>query len=70
MAKQWCRRHALLTRLWMDSSKTDLHLISLNNVPPESNIKVKRIKEMMRNLKNSWLLIKFSLSEPEEMYRE
>ena len=50
--------------------KSDQHLISSHNIIPESNIKVKRIKEMITNLRISWLLNKFSLSAPWEMYGE
>ena len=44
--------------------KSDLNLISPCNNSPESNIKVMRIKEMITNQRSSWLLNKFSLSEP------
>ena len=44
--------------------KSDLHLISPNNITTESHINVMRIKEMITNKRNSWLLDKFSLSAP------
>ena len=50
--------------------KSDQLMISPNNITLESNIKVTRIKEMITNLKSSWFLNKFSLSAPQEMYRE
>ena len=48
----------------------DKHLISCYNITPESNIEVTRIKEIITNLRSSWLLNKFSLSAPYEMFRE
>ena len=50
--------------------KSDQHLISPYNITPESHIKVKRIKEMINKYTSFWLLNKFSLSAPWEMYRE
>ena len=50
--------------------KSDQHLISPNNISPDSNIKIIGIKEMITNLRRSWLLSKFFLSAPLEMYRE
>ena len=44
--------------------KSDLHLISPYNITTESHINVMRIKEMITNERNSWLLDKFSLSAP------
>ena len=44
--------------------KSDLHLISPYSVTTKSNIDVMRIKEMITNWRNSWLLDKFSLSAP------
>ena len=43
-------------------SKSDQHLISPYNIIPESNIKVRRIKEMITYQRSSWSLKKFSLS--------
>ena len=50
--------------------KSDCLLISphINTFP--SNLKVMQIKEMITNCRSSWLLNKFSLSTPWEMYRE
>ena len=45
--------------------KSDQHLISPYKIIPESHIKVMRIKEMITSTS-----IKFSLSAPQEMYRE
>ena len=51
--------------------KSDYHLISPYNITLESNIKVMRIMEMINRYRSSWLLSdKFSLSAPQEMYRE
>ena len=44
--------------------KSDQHLISPNNITPESHIKVMRIKEMITNQRSFWLVNKFSLSAP------
>ena len=41
--------------------KNDQHLISLYNITTVSNIKVKRIKEMITSQRSSWLFNKFSL---------
>ena len=49
---------------------SDYHLISPYNITPQSNINVTRIEEMITNLRSSWLLNKFSLSAPQEKYRE
>ena len=50
--------------------KSDKHLISPYHIPPESNMKVVRIEEMITNWRSSWLLNKFSLSASLEMYGE
>ena len=50
--------------------ESDQYLISPYNITPESHIKVMRIKEMITTLRGSSLLQKFSLSAPQEMYRE
>ena len=50
--------------------KNDQHLISLYNITTVSNIKVKRIKEMITSQRSSWLFNKFSLPAPWKMYRE
>ena len=50
--------------------KSDKYLISPYNITLESHMKVMRRKEMITNKRSSWLLNKFSLSAPEEMYRE
>ena len=51
--------------------KSDKHLIYPCSITPESNTKVMNVKEMITNLKKScWLLHKFSLSAPLEMYKE
>ena len=50
--------------------KSDKHLISPNIITPKSNIKLMTIREMTPNLRSPWLLDKFSLQAPEEMYRE
>ena len=39
-------------------SNRDWHLISLNNITPESNIKVMKIKEMIINLLKKLLIVK------------
>ena len=39
----------------------DKHLVSPNSIAPESNLKVMRKKEMIANLRSSWLFDKFSL---------
>ena len=44
--------------------ESDQHLISPNYITPESHFKVKRMKEIITNKRNSWLLNKFSLSAP------
>ena len=50
--------------------KNDQHLISLYDITTVSNIKVKRIKEMITSQRSSWLFNKFSLSAPWKMYGE
>ena len=40
------------------ASNRDWHLISLNNITPESNIKVMKIKEMIINLLKKLLIVK------------
>ena len=50
--------------------KRDWHLISPYHITPESNIKVRRIKEMITCEKSSRLFNKFSFSAPKEMFRE
>ena len=52
------------------SPEIDQYLISPNNITLISNIVVTRIKEMITNYRSSWLLNKFSLSAPQEMYGE
>ena len=47
--------------------KSDWHLISPYHITPELNIKVRRIKELITNIRSSQLLDKFSVSE---MFRE
>ena len=42
----------------------DKYLISPNNITSESHIEVTRIKEMITNLRSSWLLNKFSFPAP------
>ena len=44
--------------------KSDWQLISPYHITPESNIKVRRIKELITYELSSWLLDKFSLSAP------
>ena len=44
---------------------SDKHLISPYNITTESHIGVMRIKEMITNQRNSWLLDKLSLSAPQ-----
>ena len=56
--------------LWTLTLKNDWNLISPYNITSESHIKVMRIKEMITNWKSSWLLNKFSLSAPQEMYKQ
>ena len=46
------------------TSSSDWHLISPNHVNPESNKKVRRMKELISDKRSSWLLDKFSLSAP------
>ena len=41
--------------------QSDWHLISPYHIPPESNIKVWRKKELITNYRSSWLLDKFSM---------
>ena len=50
--------------------ENDQHLISLYNITTVSNIKVKRIKEMITSQRSSWLFNKFSLPAPWKMYGE
>ena len=50
--------------------KSDQYPISPDNFTPESDIKVMRIKEMITNERNPGLYNKFSLSAPQETYRE
>ena len=50
------------------TTKCDQHLISPYNITCESHIKVMRIKEMVTNLRWSWLLNKFSLSALKVIY--
>lgn len=50
--------------------KSDKHLIYPYNITSESNVTVKRIKEMISNWKSSWLFYKFSSSVPLEMSRK
>ena len=50
------------------TTKSDQHLISPYNITCESYIKVMRIKEMITNLRWSWLLNKFSLSALKVIY--
>ena len=47
-----------------------LHLISPHKVTPESNIKVKRIEEMITNLRISWLSNQYSLWAAQEICRQ
>ena len=49
---------------------SDQHLISPQNIILESNVEVTRVTEMITDHTNSYLFYKFSLSEPQEMYRE
>ena len=51
-------------------SKSDQYLFSSFNITPEWRIEVMRMKKMITKLISSWLLNKFSLSAPLEMYRE
>ena len=48
----------------------DWHLISPYRITLESNVKVMRIKETIKNLRSSKLSNKFSSSVPQEMLRE
>ena len=50
--------------------KISFMVISPYNITPESHIKIMRIKEMITTQGSSWLMNKFSLSEPQEMSRE
>ena len=50
------------------TTKSDQHLISPYNTTCESHIKVMRIKEVVTNLRWSWLLNKFSLSALKVIY--
>ena len=51
--------HVLLNPLHPES---EWHLISPNNIPPESHIKVMRIKKMITNQRSFWSVNEFSLS--------
>ena len=63
-------RFVAVVRLNSLTPKSDQRLISPYNITPESHIKVMRIKEMITNQRSSWLLNKFSLSAPLELYRD
>ena len=54
----------------VDSKKNYKFDLGVQGLSAESNIKVIRIKEMIAYKMSSWLLNKFSLSVPEEIYRE
>ena len=58
----------MMVVLW--TSKSDLHLISPYNITPELYIKVMRMKERITTQRGSWLLNKFILSAPWEIYTE
>ena len=51
------------------SLNSDLHLISPFIITPESHIKVTKITEMVANHRSSWLVNKFSMSVPQEVYK-
>ena len=50
--------------------QSDLLLIFPYSITLKSNVKVKRKKEMITNQGSYWLIDKFSLLAPQEMYRE
>ena len=50
--------------------KSDWYLISPFKITPKSNINIKKNQENDHKQINSWLFNKFSLSAPQEMYRE
>ena len=50
--------------------KSDWHLISPHNITHESNIKVLRRKEMIKDSRSFWLLNKFSWTALTEMLRQ
>ena len=50
--------------------KSDQNQISPYNICPESDVRVMRIKEMITNERNFWLVHKLSSSAPYEMYKE
>ena len=49
---------------------SDEHLVSSNNITCESHSKVMRIKDMVTMEGTLWLANKFSLSAPQELYKE
>ena len=49
--------------------KSDLHLTCPHKIPPESHLRVTRIKQITTNWRSSWMLNKFSLSASWEMSR-
>ena len=64
---QWPCKSSDLNTL---NPKSNWHQISPYIVTPESHIKVMRIKEVITNQISFWLVNKFSLSIPQEMYKE
>ena len=66
--KVWHSQNIMLTI--QSLLKSDKHLISPYNITSESNVTVKRIKEMISNWKSSSLFYKFSSSVPLEMSRK
>ena len=63
MVRSWlnCTRSFMFNPL---TPKSDQHLISPDNITPESNIRVTRKKKMIINLISSGMVYKFSLSTP------
>ena len=56
--------------IFIDTPKSDQHLISSYNISPESNTKVTRIMKMIKKHGSFWLLGTISLPAPWEMYRK
>ena len=65
-----CRKQFLNIFISPFKPKSDQRQISPYNIILESHVKVMRIKEMITNERSFWLVNKFSLSAPLEMYRE
>ena len=62
--------HAVQTLTWTLHTMSDQLLISPYSLMAESNFRVFGEKEVITYYGSSWLLYKFSLSAPKELYRE